>query len=249
MMELAGQVAIVTGATRGIGRATARELATAGARVLINYQRNAALAEELAAEIAAHRGEAFACQADVADEDAVQRMVQAALDRWGRIDILINNAGITADAPLARLRPEQWRQVIETDLTSVFLCCRAVLPAMRAAGYGRIVSVSSLAALAGNVGQTNYAAAKAGIIGLSRALAREVAREGITVNVVAPGYIETDMVETVPEALRTWALQAIALGRFGQPEEVAAAIRFLVSPRASYITGHVLTIDGGWVMP
>ncbi len=249
MMELAGQVAIVTGATRGIGRATARELATAGARVLINYQRNAALAEELAAEIAAHHGEAFACQADVADEDAVQRMVQAALDRWGRIDILINNAGITADAPLARLRPEQWRQVIETDLTSVFLCCRAVLPAMRAAGYGRIVSVSSLAALAGNVGQTNYAAAKAGIIGLSRALAREVAREGITVNVVAPGYIETDMVETVPEALRTWALQAIALGRFGQPEEVAAAIRFLVSPRASYITGHVLTIDGGWVMP
>ncbi len=249
MMELAGQVAIVTGATRGIGRATARELATAGARVLINYQRNAALAEELAAEIAAHHGEAFAYQADVADEDAVQRMVQAALDRWGRIDILINNAGITADAPLARLRPEQWRQVIETDLTSVFLCCRAVLPAMRAAGYGRIVSVSSLAALAGNVGQTNYAAAKAGIIGLSRALAREVAREGITVNVVAPGYIETDMVETVPEALRTWALQAIALGRFGQPEEVAAAIRFLVSPRASYITGHVLTIDGGWVMP
>ncbi|GIV87811.1 MAG: beta-ketoacyl-ACP reductase [Chloroflexus sp.] len=248
-MELQGQVAIITGAGRGIGRATALELAAAGARVLINYQHSAAAATQLAADIIANGGDAFTYQANVSDEQAVQGMVQAALNRWGRIDILINNAGITADAPLARLRPEQWQQVLDIDLTSVFLCCRAVTPIMRAAGYGRIVSVSSLAALAGNVGQTNYAAAKAGIIGLSRSLAREVARDGITVNIVAPGYIETDMVETVPEALRAWALQAIAIGRFGYPEEVAAAIRFLVSPRASYITGHVLTIDGGWVMP
>lgn len=248
-MELRGQVAIITGGARGIGRATTIELANAGARVLINYQRSAGAAEALAAEIVAAGGDAFAYQADVADEQAVTSMVQAVLDRWGKIDILVNNAGITADAPLARLRPEQWQHVIETDLTSVFLCCRAVIPAMQRAGYGRIVSVSSLAALAGNVGQTNYAAAKAGIIGLSRSLAREVARDGITVNVVAPGYIETDMVETVPETLRAWALQAIAIGRFGRPEEVSAAIRFLVSPRASYITGHVLTIDGGWVMP
>ena len=248
-MELRGQVAIITGGARGIGRATTIELANAGARVLINYQRSAGAAEALAAEIVAAGGDAFAYQADVADEQAVTGMVQAVLDRWGKIDILVNNAGITADAPLARLRPEQWQHVIETDLTSVFLCCRAVIPAMQRASYGRIVSVSSLAALAGNVGQTNYAAAKAGIIGLSRSLAREVARDGITVNVVAPGYIETDMVETVPETLRAWALQAIAIGRFGRPEEVAAAIRFLVSPRASYITGHVLTIDGGWVMP
>ncbi|WP_031458250.1 3-oxoacyl-ACP reductase family protein [Chloroflexus sp. MS-G] len=248
-MELRGQVAIITGGARGIGRATTIELANAGARVLINYQRSAGAAEALAAEIVAAGGDAFAYQADVADEQAVTGMVQAVLDRWGKIDILVNNAGITADAPLARLRPEQWQHVIDTDLTSVFLCCRAVIPTMQRAGYGRIVSVSSLAALAGNVGQTNYAAAKAGIIGLSRSLAREVARDGITVNVVAPGYVETDMVETVPEALRAWALQAIAIGRFGRPEEVAAAIRFLVSPRASYITGHVLTIDGGWVMP
>jgi 3-oxoacyl-[acyl-carrier protein] reductase len=248
-MELRGQVAIITGGARGIGRATTIELANAGARVLINYQRSAGAAEALAAEIVAAGGDAFAYQADVSDEQAVTGMVQAVLDRWGRIDILVNNAGITADAPLARLRPEQWQHVIDTDLTSVFLCCRAVIPTMQRAGYGRIVSVSSLAALAGNVGQTNYAAAKAGIIGLSRSLAREVARDGITVNVVAPGYVETDMVETVPEALRAWALQAIAIGRFGRPEEVAAAIRFLVSPRASYITGHVLTIDGGWVMP
>jgi 3-oxoacyl-[acyl-carrier protein] reductase len=248
-MELRGQVAIITGGARGIGRATTIELAQAGARVLINYQRSAGAAEALAAEIVAAGGDAFAYQADVSDEQAVTGMVQAVLDRWERIDILVNNAGITADAPLARLRPEQWQHVIDTDLTSVFLCCRAVIPTMQRAGYGRIVSVSSLAALAGNVGQTNYAAAKAGIIGLSRSLAREVARDGITVNVVAPGYVETDMVETVPEALRAWALQAIAIGRFGRPEEVAAAIRFLVSPRASYITGHVLTIDGGWVMP
>jgi 3-oxoacyl-[acyl-carrier protein] reductase len=248
-MELRGQVAIITGGARGIRRATTIELAQAGARVLINYQRSAGAAEALAAEIVAAGGDAFAYQADVSDEQAVTGMVQAVLDRWGRIDILVNNAGITADAPLARLRPEQWQHVIDTDLTSVFLCCRAVIPTMQRAGYGRIVSVSSLAALAGNVGQTNYAAAKAGIIGLSRSLAREVARDGITVNVVAPGYVETDMVETVPEALRAWALQAIAIGRFGRPEEVAAAIRFLVSPRASYITGHVLTIDGGWVMP
>ncbi|WP_028457683.1 3-oxoacyl-ACP reductase FabG [Chloroflexus sp. Y-396-1] len=248
-MELRGQVAIITGGARGIGRATTIELANAGARVLINYQRSAGAAEALAAEIVAAGGDAFAYQADVADEQAVTGMVQAVLDHWGKIDILVNNAGITADAPLARLRPEQWQHVIETDLTSVFLCCRSVIPAMQRAGYGRIVSVSSLAALAGNVGQTNYAAAKAGIIGLSRSLAREVARDGITVNVVAPGYIETDMVETVPETLRAWALQAIAIGRFGRPEEVSAAIRFLVSPRASYITGHVLTIDGGWVMP
>jgi len=248
-MELRGQVAIITGGARGIGRATTIELAQAGARVLINYQRSAGAAEALAAEIVAAGGDAFAYQADVSDEQAVTGMVQAVLDRWGRIDILVNNAGITADAPLARLRPEQWQHVIDTDLTSVFLCCRSVIPTMQRAGYGRIVSVSSLAALAGNVGQTNYAAAKAGIIGLSRSLAREVARDGITVNVVAPGYVETDMVETVPEALRAWALQAIAIGRFGRPEEVAAAIRFLVSPRASYITGHVLTIDGGWVMP
>ncbi|PMP75609.1 MAG: beta-ketoacyl-ACP reductase, partial [Chloroflexus aggregans] len=197
-MELQGQVAIITGAGRGIGRATALELAAAGARVLINYQHSAAAATQLAADIIANGGDALTYQANVSDEQAVQGMVQAALDRWGRIDILINNAGITADAPLARLRPEQWQQVLDIDLTSVFLCCRAVTPTMRAAGYGRIVSVSSLAALAGNVGQTNYAAAKAGIIGLSRSLAREVAREGITVNIVAPGYIETDMVETVP---------------------------------------------------
>lgn len=248
-MVLTNQVAVVTGGSRGIGRAAALELSQQGARVLVNYQQNAAAAAAVVDQISASGGEAWAYAADVRDEDAVQAMIDATLARWGRLDILVNNAGITADAPMVRLKPEQWQQVIETDLTSVFLCCRATVPVMRAQHYGRIINIGSLAGLAGNVGQTNYSAAKAGLVGLSRALAREVAAAGVTVNVVAPGYIDTDLVETVSPALRAWALQVIAMGRFGRPEEAAAAIGFLASPRASYITGHVLTVDGGWVMP
>jgi 3-oxoacyl-[acyl-carrier protein] reductase len=248
-MALRNQVAVVTGGSRGIGRAAALELAAQGAAVLVNYQRSAAAAEEVVGRITAGGGDAIVFQADVADEAQVRAMVEAALERWGRLDVLVNNAGVTDDAPLMRLKPEQWRRVIEIDLTSVFLCSRAALPAMRRQRYGRIVSVGSLAGLAGNVGQTNYAAAKAGLIGFTRALAREVAADGITANVVAPGYIDTEMVDTVPDAIKEWALKVIAVGRFGTAEEVAHAIAFLASPRSSYITGHVLTMDGGWVMP
>lgn len=248
-MSLLNQVAVVTGGSRGIGRAAALELAAQGARVLVNYQRSHAAAAEVAQQIDAAGGEALVFQADVSDEQQVEAMIAAALARWGRLDVLVNNAGITDDAPLARLRPEQWERVIATDLTSVFLCSRAALPAMRGRGYGRIVNVGSLAGLAGNVGQTNYAAAKAGLVGFTRALAREVAAHGITANVVAPGYIDTELVDTVSPGIRAWALDVIAVGRFGTADEVAAAISFLASPRASYITGHVLTVDGGWVMP
>lgn len=248
-MALAGQVAIVTGASRGIGRATALELAQLGARVLVNYRSNADAAHAVVEAIVQAGGEAWAFAADVCDEHAVNAMMSAALERWGRLDILVNNAGITADAPFLRLKEEHWVKVIETDLTSAFLCSKAVLPAMREQRYGRIVSVGSLAGLTGNIGQVNYSAAKAGLVGFSRALSREVASDGITVNIVAPGYIETEMLEAVSPAILEWALSAIALRRFGTPEEVSASIAFLVSPRASYITGQVLTIDGGWVMP
>ncbi len=249
MRRLAGQVAIVTGASRGIGRAIALELASWGVKVVVNYQSSAEKAAAVVAEINAGIGQGLAIQADVTQPEEVKRLVQTTLDTWGELHILVNNAGITRDNLFQRMKDADWDAVIEADLTSAFLCSQAVLPHMQSVRYGRIVNIASLAGLAGNVGQTNYAAAKMGLIGLTKALAREVTAAGIVVNAVAPGYVETEMIEAIPHWLRTWALDVIPLKRFGTAEEIAPAVAFLASPAASYIIGHVLTIDGGWVMP
>ncbi len=248
--RLEGQVALVTGASRGIGRVTALALAREGAAVVVNYREQAGAAAEVVREIETAGGRAQALQADVTDARAVRRMVEETLSTYKRIDILVNNAGISRDRITLRMTQADWRTVLETNLTAAFLCSRAVLRPMIRQGYGRIVNVSSVAGLVGNVGQANYAAAKAGLVGLSKTMAREVAMYGITVNVVAPTYVEgTSFFRTVPREVKDWALTIIPMKRFARPEEVAVAIVFLASPEASYITGHVLVVDGGMTCP
>jgi 3-oxoacyl-[acyl-carrier protein] reductase len=242
-IDLAGKVAVVTGASRGIGRQTALTLAAAGATVVLTSRGDAAAA--VAAEVTAAGGQALALAADVADADAVHRVVETTVERFGRLDILVNNAGITRDQLLLRMKREDWDAVVATNLTGTFLCTQAVLKTMLRQRSGRIISISSVVGQSGNPGQTNYAATKAGIIGFSKALAREVASRSITVNVVAPGLIDTDMTRDISsDAQATWA-SSIPLGRLGTPEDVAAAVCFLASDAAGYITGQVLAINGG----
>jgi len=243
---LAGRIALVTGASRGIGREIALALAATGARVVVNYASSPVAAAEVVREIEATGAQAWAHQADVAVEAEVEAMVKAVLEREGRIDVLVNNAGITRDGLLMRMKTADWQSVIDLNLTGVFLCTRAVSRAMLKARSGRIINITSVVGMMGNPGQANYSAAKAGVIGLTRSTAAEFASRGITVNAVAPGFIATDMTKDLnAEPI----LAAIPLGRLGQPEEVAGAVRFLAAdPAAAYITGQVLAVDGGMVM-
>lgn len=239
------KVVLVTGASRGIGRAIAEHFGSQGHRVVINYASNADAATAAAAAVVAAGGEALTVAADVGDGPAVDAMFAAVGEAFGPVEILVNNAGITRDDLLLRMGADQWDEVIATNLRSVYLCSKAALRGMLRAKWGRIISVGSVSGLSGNPGQANYAAAKAGIVGLSKSLAKEVGSRGITVNVVAPGFIATDMTAALGEEVTTSAAERIALGRLGTPQEVASAVGYLASDAASYITGQTVVVDGG----
>ena len=247
-MLLDGKTALVTGASRGIGRAIALCLAAEGARVAINYAGNVRASEDVKTAIEAAGGTAILCQADIADSSAVEAMVANVVKEFGTIDILVNNAGITRDALLMRMKDEDFTKVLNTNLKGVFYCTKAVSKLMMKKRSGRIVNMASVVGLVGNAGQTNYAAAKAGVIGFSKSAAKELASRGITVNVVAPGFIGTDMTAGLPESVKEKMLTDIPLGRMGEAEDVANAVLFLASDQASYITGQVVNVDGGMVM-
>ena len=247
-MKLEGKKALVTGASRGIGRAIALALAAEGADVAVNYAGSEAAAQEVAAEIKALGRKAMIVQADVSSNEACAAMVDAVVKEFGRIDILVNNAGITRDGLLMRMKEEDWDAVLNTNLKGVFNCTKASIKYMMKQRAGRIVNISSVVGLMGNAGQANYAAAKAGVLGFTKAVAKEVAARGITVNAIAPGFIKTDMTSVLPEKVVAGLVANIPLSRLGETEDIAKAALFLVSDDANYITGQTLHVDGGMVM-
>jgi len=242
------RVALVTGSSRGLGRATALELARQGHAVAVHYVRGAEAADAVVAEIRAVGGRAEAFGADVADPEACTDLIKRVQESLGGLDVLVNNAGVTRDTLALRMKREDWDAVLDTNLSSAFHLAKAALRGMLRTGWGRVVNVSSVVAIMGNVGQANYITAKAGLLGLTKALASEYAGKGVTVNAVAPGFIESDMTEGLSDEVRAGYLARIPAGRFGRPEEVAAAIAFLASDAAGYVNGQTLTIDGGMVM-
>lgn len=247
-MNLDGKVALVTGGSRGIGRAIALLLAERGAKLVINYNRNLEEANAVVAAIEAKGGQAIAVQGDVSIPADAQSLVEQTVKTYGRIDILVNNAGITKDTLMMRMSESDWDSVLDTNLKGAYLCAKAALRPMLKTKGGRIINISSISGQAGSGGQTNYSAAKAGLIGFTKALAREVGSRSITVNAVAPGFIETDMTNVLADEVKQKALAQIPLERFGKPEDVAEAVAFLVSDAANYITGQVLAVNGGMVM-
>ncbi|MFO7169727.1 MAG: 3-oxoacyl-[acyl-carrier-protein] reductase [Chloroflexota bacterium] len=247
-ISLKDKVALVTGASRGIGRAVAAALAGAGASVVVNYRGNQAAADETVAAITDAGGQAVAVQADVSSPEEVERLFKTVLDRFGKLDILVNNAGITRDTLLLRMKDDDFDAVLDTNLRGVFLCTRAALRPMTRARSGRIINITSVVGLVGNPGQANYAAAKAGIVGFTKSVAREMASRNITVNAVAPGYIETDLTGVLDDKVRAAILETIPLGRLGTPADVAGLVCFLASDAAAYITGQTMAVDGGMVM-
>jgi len=247
-MDLKDKVAVVTGSSRGIGRAIALKLASLGAKVVVNYRTNAEAAREVVEAIGALAGQAIAVQADVADAGDAKRLIRAAQTTYGGLDILVNNAGTTRDTLLARMSEDDWNLVINTNLKGAFNCTKAAIRPMMRQRRGRIVNITSVAGLAGNPGQANYSAAKAGLVGFTKAVAKEVGSRNITVNAVAPGYIPTDLTASLPQELVEKVIEMTPLGRAGSSEEIASAVAFLVSDEASFITGVVLRVDGGLAM-